>query len=256
MTVFASGRGSICAVKGGGGGGGGTTNTPVILGSVTSHGDTTADHSSSNANHTVTAGTELLLAVTFWARDAGGTPVENAPSSDVNGAFTEIVAANIDGSTGQTNMPAIGLWYLAAPTSGAHVITRSRTATGVNGDWSGICLINLDVVDVADPIGAFKSVTEGASNTFADSITTEKTVSLIVAAGSWQGVDALPINEDLGLTQRAEFDSGGGTNANDGAMSVATKTGPSTPGTATFGFTASVSDDVWGAAVEIRGLTT
>lgn len=218
--------------------------TPQILGTVTTDFNSTDPHTSDSTTHTVTFGTEVLLLLVFYGRENALTPT--TPTSSVNGAFSVISAPPVSAGEG---FPTVGVYAIAAPTSGAHTITWGA-ATGMH--YSGVILINLDDTDAADRFGDIENVAQGTdSNTIASSLTTEKANSLIVSWAGWQGADGAPITEDQG-TQLAEFTTGASTSL-DGAISVATDVGPSIPGSAPFGFTASTTDDFAYGAVEIRG---
>lgn len=236
------------------------TATPVSLGTPTVHVNSTNPHTTDTATHTVDAGTEVLLLIVFYGPDTAteGGELEDTPTSDVDGAFDLLFAAPFGGGAGSGSNPFFGIWAIESPTAGAHDITYG----GTNEEdlaWSGFVAINLDDVDTADPFGditnlAFSGTAVADSNTFADSLTTEKSNSLVIAWGAWQGADALPITPDLGLLPSfgSAFSTDGGATT-DGSICIAAKVGPASPGSVAFGMTASVSDDYAYGAIEIRG---
>ena len=238
-------------VSGTAAGGGGAVVTPAILGTVTTDINSVIGHATDPATHTVTAGTEALLAVTMYGPvNTAGGGTEVAPSSNLDGNFTVIQAANLIDGTGFASNPRIGLWILRNPTAGAHTITRSITGDTLN--YSALALINLDDTQVADDVGASQAVKQPVdAATFSVNLTTEKTISRIIAAAAWQD-GTLTITANEGLTELVEIATGAGS-ANDGVLSVATKVGPVTPGVTAYGFTCSASEDHAYAAVEIRG---
>lgn len=250
MTIFASGRAGITRRKTAGGGGGVIT-TPVILGSASTHADSTDPHTSSMmTGHTVTAGTEVLLLIIMYGPNTSGGS-EATPSSSVDGSFTLITAADFSGSASLAK-PRCAVWQLTNPTAGAHNITYGVATADLA--YSAAAAINLDGTQAADRFGAVENfrIITAPSNTFSDSLTTERENSLVVAWGAWQGGGADPITEDLGLTALVEFQTGGG-GTTDAVLCVATKTGPTPAGAVSYGFTASISEDYAYGALEIRG---
>jgi hypothetical protein len=139
---------------------------------------------------------------------------------------------------------------MESPAIATHAVTWGVSASSLH--YSGVILVNLKDVDMADIIGDVENIYQPTdANTIASSLTTEKSNSLVIAAASWQGNDSLPITEDFG-TQIAEF-STGGANTADAGTSVASIDGPETPGNVDYGFTGTVIDDFAHCAIEIRG---
>lgn len=230
---------------------GGSVLTPSILGTVTTDVNSVPDHTTDNTAHTVTAGTEVLLLAVNYGQNGTVTGAETTPSSDVDGDF-DVLDASALGVSSTSALPRWGLYAIEAPTAGAHTVTWGRAA-GLT--YSAVVLINLDDVDTADPFGDLINVEEFVSNvdTFDDTVTTEKANSLIIVGGAWQGGDTDPFTEDDGLTELVEFQTGTAGTA-DSAMSIATKTGPATPGNTAIGMTSSSADQYAYFAIEIRGV--
>lgn len=227
--------------------------TPSILGTVSTDFSSVDPHQTNDFAHTVTAGTEALLLIVMYGQNNVGGNGASTPTSSVDGNFTLVGTIPAFGGSGSDNTPIVGVWIIESPTSGAHTITYGvNVATGLS--YSAAACINLADIDTADIIGAVENthVITPESNTVADSIITEKASSLVIAWGAWEKGAADPISEDLGLTQLVEVTTGIG-GSTDGTISVATKTGPETPGVATYGFTASASGVYSFGAVEIRG---
>jgi|SRR5688572_18344976 len=226
--------------------------TPTILGSAVPKTNTTSHHNTDTLNYTVPSGTELLLLVIFYGQENVASTGETTPSSSVDGNFTLAVATPAFGGTGSDNRPIMACWYLMNPTAGIHNITYGRIAT-LSLECSAATAIALEGVDLADPIGAAQNlkVYGTPATSFSSSLTTEKTISLVVAWAAWMnGTNVLTATNGLTSIRTA---STGGAATVDSTMMVASKVGPITPGSTAYGFSCTVSQEYAHGAVEIRG---
>ncbi len=203
---------------------------------ISNNGSTTINYSSSDRSsatfsHTVPAGNQRLLVVIIHME--GTRDVTSVTYSGQS--LTRAIRQN----SGNTSRGQIQIWYLVSPPTGtANVVV---TYSGVQ-DWDGITVLNYVGVAQTSPVGATAGRTlTTISTTQSVSITTTVANSMVIGGVVTPGSTGDPFTPLANVTERADYDTGGGGGAgSDGSCFAGEANRPST-GAFTFGATSSAS---------------
>jgi len=233
----------------------GNVIAPTILDSEEFASTANAATSWAGITPTVATSVDLLLVMVEVVAGDDTALTSISLSSDLDGSLTSAFTPPATGTN--PGRSTVGAFYLASPTSGAHVITLTTNLNDT--DALSAVAVELQSVDAATPLGANTAAdnsenTPGATDTFTGSLTSDKANSRLFHFGHMgilnSGGSALPITWSNSLVSIHDGDTGTGNDFSYGAGSKVV----AAVGAASYGMVFSRSLTSWAyGALYVRG---